>query len=83
MGAKSKIDQYIIDRVRERRKEFGIDQVELSIRLGLAEGFVSQVESSKRREKYNLKHINKLANILKCSPRDFLPESPFPEEDEL
>jgi len=27
--------------------------------------------------KYNLIHLNELAKLFKCSPRDFLPEKPL------
>ena len=45
--------------------------------LIMADSFVSNVESLKRRDKYNVNHINQLAKIFKCSPRDFLPENPL------
>ena len=74
------IEQYVIDAVRRKRMENKISQKELSYALNLSIGFIGSVESSKLRAKYNLSHINKLAEYFKCSPKDFLPENPLSEE---
>ena len=71
------IEQYVIDAVRRMRLEKNISQKELSYALNLSIGFIGDIESSKSRAKYNLSHINKLAEILDCSPKDFLPDSPL------
>ena len=73
----SPIDQYVIDKVREIRKEKGISQRELANLLDMSYGFIGDVESPKEPAKYNLAHINLIAKIFKCSPRDFLPEIPI------
>jgi len=70
----SAIEQYVIDCVRRKRMEQGMSQKELAYELDLSIGFIGDVESPKSRAKYNLNHINKLAGIFNCSPRDFLPE---------
>lgn len=48
--------------------------MELSQKLGLSSSFVSHVESPKRRAKYNINHLNELAKIFECSPKDFWPD---------
>jgi transcriptional regulator with XRE-family HTH domain len=68
------IEQYVIDVVRKKRTEKGISQKELAFMLDLSIGFIGDVESTKSRAKYNLNHINQLAEIFECSPREFLPE---------
>jgi transcriptional regulator with XRE-family HTH domain len=73
----TKIEQYIIDRVKEIRTEKNISQAELSRLLDVSEGFIGNVENKNYRAKYNLNHINALAKLFKCSPKDFLPEKPF------
>jgi transcriptional regulator with XRE-family HTH domain len=73
----SKIDKYVIQKVRERRIEFGLSQASLAVELDLSDSFVGNIESPKHSSRWNLKHLNKLAKILKCSPRDFLPEKPL------
>lgn len=70
---KSKIDNYVIDRVKEKRIEKGLSQADLAFELGMSVGFIGKVESSRYASHYNLKHLNDLARILKCSPQDFLP----------
>ena len=70
----SEIEAYIINRVKEKRKEKGLSQIALSQKLGLSDSFVSHVESKTRRAKYNINHLNELAIVLDCSPRDFWPE---------
>ncbi|NLR64760.1 helix-turn-helix transcriptional regulator [Chitinophaga varians] len=71
------IEQYIIDAVKAKRIEKGYSQKELAYLLEVSVGFIGDVENPKYRAKYNLNHINELAKIFKCSPRDFLPEAPF------
>lgn len=71
---KSKIDLYVIARVREKRTEKNLSQADLAYELGMSVGFIGKVESSKYSSHYNLKHLNDLARILKCSPQDFLPK---------
>lgn len=67
------IEQYVIDAVRDRRKKMGISQEKLAHLLGYSEGFIANIETTKRKSKYNLKHLNELAKVLDCSPKDFLP----------
>jgi len=68
---------YIINKVREMREKQEMTQASLSHALNMADSFVSNVESLKRRDKYNVNHLNQLAKIFKCSPKDFLPEKPL------
>lgn len=70
---KSEIDQYVINKVREKRHEKKFSQLDLANELGVSSGFIGQVESSKYTAKYNIRHLNDLAKILDCSPKDFLP----------
>ena len=74
MGEITKIEKYIIAQAKEKRNRLGISQIELSQRLNMNESFVSHVETPKRRAKYNINHINALARVFKCSPKEFLPE---------
>jgi len=71
------IEQYVIDEVKKRRLEQNISQKELSFLLEVSEGYVVLVESPKTDDKYTLNRVNDLARILKCSPRDLLPELPL------
>lgn len=74
---KSKIDLYVIDKVKEKRIERNLSQADLAYELGMSVGFIGKVESIKYPSHYNIKHLNDLAKILKCSPQDFLPKKPL------
>ena len=80
MSEISKIEQFVIDRVRELRMKAGISQINLSVDMGLNAKFVGNVESSKTPDKYNLNHLNKISEILECSIKDFFPNQPIPSE---
>jgi transcriptional regulator with XRE-family HTH domain len=68
------IEQYVVDVVKKKRIEKGYSQKELAYQLEKSIGFIGDIENPKERAKYNLNHLNELAKIFKCSPRDFLPE---------
>lgn len=73
----TEVDLFVIKKVKEMREKQEIRQIDLSQHLGMADSFISNVESSKRRDKYNIRHLNELAKVFKCSPKDFLPDNPF------
>jgi len=72
---KSNIELYAIQKVKELREARGFSQADLAFKLEVSLGFIGQVESSKYPAKYNLNHLNKLAAIFACSPREFIPDS--------
>jgi transcriptional regulator with XRE-family HTH domain len=69
----SKIDQYVITKVREKRLEKGFTQEALADGIGKSAGFIGKIESPKYSAHYNISHLNELAKFLSCSPQDFLP----------
>jgi len=71
---KSKFELFVIEKVKERRQELNISQVQLAYLMDLSIGFIGKIESPKYPSCWNLDHLNKLAEILTCSPKDFLPE---------
>lgn len=75
---KEKIDLYVIESVKQRRKELDLTQEQLADEVGFSSTFISERESGVKR--YNISHLNKLAIALKCSPKDFLPNEPFKED---
>ncbi len=77
MPEATKIEKYIIAKVKEKRLEQGYSQIALSQKLNMSDSFVGHVETPRRRAKYNMNHLNMLARIFKCSPREFLPEKPI------
>ncbi len=77
MAELTKIDRYIISTVKDMRIKHGLSQIALSEKLNMSDSFVGHVETPKRRAKYNINHLNALAKIFKCSPKDFMPEKPL------
>jgi len=73
----TEIELYVINKVKELRIKANMSQADLAYNLDLSVGFVGHIESPKYPAKYNLNHINKLAQIFKCSPKDFLPSEPL------
>lgn len=74
---KHKVDWFIVNRVRAMRTELGLTQTDIAVQLNLSVGFIGHVESPKFPAKYNTLHLNELAKLFKCSPRDFMPEKPL------
>jgi transcriptional regulator with XRE-family HTH domain len=74
---KSELDLYIINKVKELRSKSNMSQAVLAVKLEVSDAFIGQIENPKHRAKYNVAHINKLAIIFNCSPKDFLPEKPI------
>lgn len=73
----SKIDRYVIQKVKERRKSLGLTQGDIASALDVSTSFITQIESDKTDARYNLRHLNELAVVLKCTLYDLLPEKPF------
>ena len=59
------------------RIKLGLEQDDLAIHLDVSNGFVGQIESPNHIAKYNTSHLNELAKLFKCSPKDFMPEKPL------
>ena len=68
------LEQYVIDRVREMRIVKDMSVRDLAHEMDMSFGFIGNIENPKHRAKYKLEHLNKLAEIFDCSPKDFLPE---------
>lgn len=74
---KSNLQLYIVARVKQMRTEHDMSLAVLGVKLEVSDSFIGAVENPFHRAKYNLEHLNKLAKIFKCSPKDFLPEVPI------
>jgi transcriptional regulator with XRE-family HTH domain len=82
LSTKSKIELFVIEKAKGLREKAKISQSELAFKIGVSNGFVGQVESSKFPAKYSLDHIDKLAKIFNCSPKDFMPASSINKDSE-
>ncbi|KQN34418.1 XRE family transcriptional regulator [Pedobacter sp. Leaf41] len=74
-AVKSEIELFVISKAKALREHSNLSQSELAFKLDVSNGFIGQVESSNSPSKYNLDHIDKLAVIFNCSPKDFLPDT--------
>jgi len=82
MGKKiTPVEQYVIDKVRDIRKEKKISQAKLAGMIDVSSTFIGDVENYKKPYKYNLNHINKIAEALECRVWDLLPEKPLKSEE--
>ncbi|KAA6334843.1 hypothetical protein EZS27_016885 [termite gut metagenome] len=77
---KKEIDLYTSNVMRNKRLEKGWTQRQLSGYMGISSIFINNIESVRKPDKLNLYHINLLAEIFDCSPREFLPEKPILEK---
>jgi transcriptional regulator with XRE-family HTH domain len=73
----TKIELHIIQRVRELREQRGMTQMELSLRLGKGVGFIGDIEAPSKKAKYNINHLNEIAKVFECSPKEFWPDKPL------
>ena len=72
----SEIDLFVIDKVRELRGKSipYVSQVELSQRMGYADGYVGKVENFSSNARYNIRKLNLISNALKLdTPQELLP----------
>ncbi len=74
------IERYLIKRIKELRESKGITQEELSLSIGKNIGFISQIEAPSKKAKYNVIHLNLIAKILGCSPKEFWPQEAILEK---
>lgn len=70
---KTAIETYVIGQVKALRRDNHMSQAELGFMLGVTSGFIGKVESPNSSAKYNLNHINRIAEIFNISPQLLLP----------
>ena len=73
----SAIEQYVIDYVRDFRNVNNLTQEDIAAILEVSRSYIADIENPKSRAKYNMTHVNLLAEHFKKSPRDFFPDKPF------
>ena len=69
---KSKIDLFVITRIKERRMQKNISQRGLAAILDCSPSFIGQVESEKFDVKYSVHQVFLVAQFFECSPAEFL-----------
>nr|WP_121272851.1 helix-turn-helix transcriptional regulator [Pedobacter schmidteae] len=71
------IEQFVVDFVFKTRIEKKLTQEDLGFILGVSRTFINKIENPEHNAKYNLNHINKLADHWGISPQEFLPKRAF------
>ncbi|KAA6325986.1 hypothetical protein EZS27_024857 [termite gut metagenome] len=71
------IYDYAIQIMIKKRAERRWSQQELADYMNVSRSFLRNIESPKERARLNLFHINELAKVFQCSPKDFLPLEPL------
>ena len=74
---KSKIDLFVITRIKERRMQKNISQRGLAVILDCSPSFIGQVESEKFDVKYSVHQVFLVAQFFVCSPAEFFPPIDF------
>ena len=74
---KSKIDLFVITRIKERRMQKKISQRGLAAILDCSPSFIGQVESEKFDVKYSVHQVFLVAQFFECSPAEFFPPIDF------
>jgi transcriptional regulator with XRE-family HTH domain len=74
----SAIEQHVIDYVIDLREKHDLTQDDLANIMHLSRSFVKNALSPNHRAKFNLRHINALADYFNISPREFIPEKAIP-----
>ena len=74
---KSKIDLFVIIRIKERRMQKNISQRGLAAILDCSPSFIGQVESEKFDVKYSVHQVFLVAQFFECSPAEFFPPIDF------
>ena len=73
----SQIEQYVIDFVRKLRVDKEVTQEDIANILEISRSYIGDIESPNTRAKYNMTHVNNLADYFGMSPKDFFPEKPL------
>ena len=74
---KSKIDLFVITRIKERRMQKNISQRGLAAILDCSPSFIGQVESEKFDVKYSVHQVFLVAQFFEYSPAEFFPPIDF------
>jgi transcriptional regulator with XRE-family HTH domain len=75
--SKTKFQYEIIQLVKAIRESKNLTQDDIADALKVTRGFIGQIESSNSPSRYTMDQLNSLALFFKCSPKDFIPETPI------
>lgn len=72
---KTKFEWEIVKLVRKLRESVTnkVSQREIAKYLGVSPGYIGQIETETSPSMYTYDQLNKVAILLNCSPKDFIP----------
>ena len=73
--------QYVINRIREIRKQKDVSQLELSVRSNLSLSFLASLEKGKKQP--SVLTLLRIASALNVSPKTFFPENENMTDEEI
>ncbi|KVV13992.1 helix-turn-helix domain-containing protein [Flavobacterium sp. TAB 87] len=79
----TQFDLEFINHIKTIRKEKNFTKDELSLAMGVAKSFVSNVESFTQRHKYSTRHIALLAKVFEFKNIADLLDFPTPQYDKI
>lgn len=74
---KSQIELYIVREILTRRKKHKYSQQYIADCLNVSRSFIKNIENLNDSTAYNIDHLNELAKVFECSPKDFWPTNPL------
>lgn len=80
---KTDFEWKIVEKVLKQRNLQKISQAKLADFLEVSRGYIGQIEMRSSGSMYTYDQLNKLADFLKCSPKDFMPSSSFENNKEV
>ena len=77
---KTIVEKEIVKLTVIKRQFMKISQGKIAEYLNVTRGYIGQIEMEDSNSMYSFDQLNKLAILLKCSPKDFMPEMPIAEQ---
>ena len=71
------IEQHVVDYIYKLRVDRDLTQEDIATIINVSQSFIATIENPSSRAKYNLNHINAIADHFGLSPQDFLPKKPL------
>jgi len=79
----TELEFLIIEKVKETRIRKGMSKMELSEAIGVSKSFIGKVESHAHHDKYNFKHLYRIAIVLGIkSLKDLMPKE-IPQHEDI
>ena len=71
------IEEYVVNKIKKLRNEFGMSQKEFGDAINLSSGFIGDIEAGREGAKYNINHINEIEKVFKRYLHEYLTKNPI------